>query len=80
MQRVWTRKSSRGGHPLGMRGGHEQTGQRRGRTALPGKRSAWAVLTFLGRDGFEDVAASIMWTRQAVMSDLRDIDGLEIRG
>ena len=42
--------------------------------------AAWAVMRFLGEEGYIDIARDIMLARDAIVDGIRSIDGLEIRG
>ena len=42
--------------------------------------AAWAVMRFLGEDGYMEIARKIMQSRDVIVEGIRSIDGLEIRG
>ncbi len=42
--------------------------------------AAWAVLRFLGRDGYRAIAGELMTLRDAYLADLKTIPGMQIRG
>ena len=42
--------------------------------------AAWAVLRYLGRDGYRRIAADVLTMRDAYITDLRTIPGMMVRG
>ncbi len=42
--------------------------------------AAWAVMRFLGEEGYIDIARDIMLARDTIVDGIRSIDGVEIRG
>ena len=42
--------------------------------------AAWAVMRFLGEEGYVDIARKIMQARDVIVDGIRSIDALEIRG
>ena len=42
--------------------------------------AAWAVLRFLGRDGYRRIAGDMMAIRDAYLEGIRGIEGMEVRG
>jgi len=42
--------------------------------------AAWAVLRYLGREGYRRIAADLLTLRDAYLADLQQIPGMAIRG
>lgn len=42
--------------------------------------AAWAVMNFVGRKGYLDLASSIMNARRTLLDGIRSVSGLEVRG